>query len=105
MVNLIDEILKLIDEILGDGKAEKELECKREYDLIDAKEAYHISHRFPRRFDFLSDWERWRLALVYVQEHECEMRELGSGMTPKEFDVYRDSVMSRFKVPKEWWQK
>jgi hypothetical protein len=96
-------MINLMDEIIRDRKAEKELECKLEYDLIDTEEAYHISHRFPRRFDFLSDWERWRLASAYAREHELEMRDLGRGMTYKEFDIYRNNVMSRFKVPKEWW--
>jgi len=46
----------------------KELECKLEYDLIDAMECYHISHRFPQRFDYLTDWERWVLGQVKIDE-------------------------------------
>ena len=38
---------------------EEELECKLEYDLIDAEEVYRITHRFPKRFDYLTDWEEY----------------------------------------------
>jgi len=45
---------------------DEEMECKLEYDLIDAEECYHISHRFPRQFGYLSDWDIWVLALMVL---------------------------------------
>lgn len=88
---------------IRDRKAEKELDCKLEYDLIDTEEAYHISHRFPKRFAYLTDYQRWHRAIAVIHEHELEMRDLGRGMTYREYELYRSCVMSRFKVPKEWW--
>jgi len=48
-------------EEMKEEMTDKELECKLEYGLINAEECYHIFHRFPRRFDYLTDWERWVL--------------------------------------------
>jgi hypothetical protein len=77
----------------------KDIECDLEFQLIDAEELYHISRRFPKRFDYLTGWERYVKASEWLITHDFLIN------NHEAYETLRRHAAEKFKIPLEWLER